>query len=328
MFDLTDISYYLPKENYSNQLLIKNNKSIIKIINKVGINKKYAAGEDEYSTDLAISAIKKILRKNSKLLNKIDYFIYCTQSPDYSLPSGSSFIQNKLFPNRHIPSIDINLGCSGFVYSLSLAQGLIASNQAKTILIATSDTYSKIISKNDLSVRSIFGDGAAAVVIQKSKNKQNYYFDQGTDGSGNKDLICYGSGLKDDDHEKNNNNLYMNGLNLFNFTLKAVPNSIKTVLRKNNLKLDQIDFFIFHQANKYMLESLRDKLKIDKKKFYINLENKGNTTSSSIPIAIYESIEKKLLKKNYKVLLCGFGVGYSWSTTIININKKFLSALK
>lgn len=327
MFDITDISFFIPKENYSNQLLIKKTKSIKKIISKVGINKKFATNDNEYATDIAISAIKKILKNDNKLIKNIDFFIYCTQSPDYSLPSGSSYIQNKLFPNRYIPSIDINLGCSGFVYSLSLAQGLIASNQAKTVLIATADTYSKIIDKNDLSVRTIFGDGASAVILRKSKKNNNYFFDQGTDGAGNNDLICYSSGLKKNSKTKSPQ-LYMNGLNLFNFTLRTVPNSINLVLKKNKLKIDQIDFFIFHQANKYMLESLRDKLKIDKNKFYINLENKGNTTSSSIPIAIYESLEKKLLKKNYKVLLCGFGVGYSWSTTILEVNNKLLNSFR
>ena len=120
----------------------------------------------------------------------------------------------------------------------------------------------------------------------------------------------------------------MNGLNLFNFTLQAVPRSINLVLKKYKLKIYEIDYFIFHQANKYMLESLRDKLKIDKNKFYINLKNKGNTTSSSIPIAIHECLKEKLIKEKMKVLICGFGVGYSWSTTILEVEKKFLNSMR
>ena len=140
MFKITDIAYYLPKKNYSNNLLFKKKKFVKKIIDKVGIDIKYAANNDEYSTDLAIKAIKKILKKNKTIVNKIDFFIYCTQSPDYFLPSGSSYIQNKLFPTKYLPSIDINLGCSGFVYSLSIANSLISSGEANAVLIATSDT--------------------------------------------------------------------------------------------------------------------------------------------------------------------------------------------
>lgn len=338
---ISNINYYLPKVDYSNDKIIKKPKNIKKIIKKIGINKKFAAEKNEFASDLAIKSISKLFYKNPSLKKEIDFLIYCTQSPDYFLPSGSSIIQNKIFPNRYIGSMDINLGCSGFVYSLSVAKGLLATGEAKKVLIVTSETYSKFISEDDTSVRSIFGDASSAVIVENMKTINNniFQFDQGTDGSGKYDLIVPGSGLKKFSQTKiknqllqfssklKNNKLHMNGPSMFSFALEAVPHTINKVLKKNEINIEDIDIFILHQANKYMLSTIRDKMNINSKKFYIDLSNKGNTTSSTIPIALFDAIKKKIVKKNMKVLICGFGVGYSWATTIINIHKKLIESI-
>ena len=238
-----------------------------------------------------------------------------------------------MFPDSHIGCIDINLGCSGFVYSLSIAKSLISSKMYNNILIVTADTYSKFINKKNISVGSIFGDGCSATLVDSSKNLI-FDFDQGTDGSGYLDLIVPGSGLRRLNKEEKaklgkfeNNKLFMNGHAMFNFAINEVPKSITNTLKKNKIKLSDVDFFIIHQANKYMLETIRDKLKIPAYKFYINLKDKGNTTSSSIPIGISEAIKEGKLKKNMKVLLCGFGVGYSWSSCIIKTSDKLIKSV-
>lgn len=331
---ITNIEYYLPKIDYANSILEDKKKSISAIIKKVGIDKKYSASNDEYASDLGIMACKILLKNSPELKKKIDFIIFCTQSIEHSLPSGSSKIQNYLFKERTIGAIDINQGCSGFVYSLSVAKGMIASNAAKCVLLITAETYSKFISDEDTSVRTIFGDGSCATIIEPlaSEKDQILTADLGTDGAGCFDLIVPGSGLKpvsyvtdninaSHKHKIVNNKLYMNGTKMFTFAMKSVPITIKNVFNINKFKSDDIDMYILHQANQFMLESIRKKLSIDTSKFIIDLSGYGNTTSSTIPIALKNAIKDKKIKENMKVLICGFGVGYSWATNIININK-------
>ena len=341
---ITHVEYYLPKIDYSNRNLTSKTKdleAINLIIDKVGIDRKFAAEKKEFSTDLAVEAATKILNKNPELRNDIDFIIFCTQSPEHILPSGSGFIQKSLFPEKFIGAIDVSLGCSGFVYCLSIAQSLIQSCAAKKILLLTADTYSKYISSENTSVRAIFGDGASATVIQASDTQEvsNYQFDYGTDGRGIYDLIVPGIGLKSTSQIKNeivrpqflekikDRELYMNGPKIFSFGLKAVPITIRETLKKNKITMDDIDIFILHQANKFMLNSIRKKLDISEDRFYIGLSDRGNTTSSTIPIAMHDAIKEKIVKKNMKVLICGFGVGLSWATSVIHVNEKLINSI-
>jgi 3-oxoacyl-[acyl-carrier-protein] synthase III len=338
---ITHVEYYLPKEDYSNKNLTSKTKDqtvINSIIAKVGIDQKFAAEKNEFSTDLGVKAATKILEKTPNLINEIDFVIFCTQSPEHVLPSGSSFIQKSLFPSRSIGAIDISLGCSGFAYCLSIAQSLIQSSAAKKVLLITAETYSKYISSENTSVRTIFGDGACASVIKASGSQKvkNFKFDYGTDGSGIYDLIVPGSGLKNLSQIKSDNNkskfiekikeyeLFMDGPKMFTFALKAVPITIKETLKINKLEINDIDVFILHQANKFMLDTIRKKLEILESKFYIGLSGRGNTTSSTIPIALYDAIKEKIVKKDMNVLICGFGVGLSWATSVIHIDEELI----
>ena len=328
---INNIEYYLPEKIVTNDQLAKQfpDWSSNKIEKKVGIRERHIVKENETALDLALIVGKKILENYDK--DKIDFLLFCTQSPEYYLPSGACILQDRLGLNKNIGAFDYNLGCSGFVYGLALAKSLITSKIATNILLITSETYSKYIHPKDKSIRTIFGDAAAATIIEKSKEEKIGEFVLGTDGSGYKNLIVPNGGLRNrydpsakeiDDGSGNirtDNNLYMNGPEIFNFTIKAVPKVVSETLKKNNTTLDEIDYVIFHQSNKYMNEYLRKKINIPKNIFCENLLLKGNTVSTTIPIAIKDSLEGKFIKRNNKVLLVGFGVGYSWSGTIITI---------
>jgi 3-oxoacyl-[acyl-carrier-protein] synthase-3 len=328
---ITDIEYYLPEKVVTNDQLAKQfpDLSPEKIGKKVGIKERHIVKEDETALDLALIVGKKILENYDK--GKIDFLLFCTQSPEYYLPSGACILQDKLGLNKNIGAFDYNLGCSGFVYGLALAKSLITSKIASNILLITSETYTKHIHPRDKGNRTIFRDAAAATIIEKSEEEQIGEFVLGTDGSGYKNLIVPNGGLRNrynpnakeiDEGSgsiRTDNNLYMNGPEIFNFTIKVVPKLVLQVLEKNKINLEDLDFVIFHQANKYIIEYLRKKIKIPKNKFYINLLTTGNTTSNTIPIGIKESLDNKVIKKKDKVLLVGFGVGYSWGGTIITI---------
>lgn len=328
---ITNIEYYLPEKVVTNNQLAEQfpNWSSDKIEKKVGIRERHIVKEDETALDLALEAAEKVLKNYNK--DKIDFLMLCTQSPDYYLPTSACVLQNKLGLKTDIGAFDYNLGCSGFIYGLAMAKCLINSNIAKNILLITSETYTKHIHPKDKGNKTIFGDAAAATIIEKSKEEQLGEFVLGTDGSGYKNLIVPNGGLRNrynpnakeiDDGSgsiRTNNNLYMNGPEIFNFTIKAVPKVVSKTLEKNNTTLEDIDYIIFHQANKYMNEYLRKKINIPKEKFYLNLLHTGNTVSATIPIAIKDCLDNNIIKKGDKVLLVGFGVGYSWGGTIITI---------
>lgn len=311
-----DIEIFLPKKVLTNRQISQKfpEYSVEKIGEKIGINERKLVGDNEFATDLAINASKMLFKKANFNSKEIDYILYCTQSPEYIIPTNACLIQHKLDISTNAGAIDINQGCSGYIYGLSLAKGLLASNQANNILLITSDTYSLYIDENDKSNRTIFGDGSSATLIRKVGKYKIGEFILGSDGSGFEHLILKNSGLKGFNFKKPE--LYMNGPKIFEFTIKIIPTLIKEILDKNNSILEEIDAFIFHQANKFMLEHLRKKIKIPKEKFMYSMENTGNTVSSTIPIVL-----KNIQHKNYrKILICGFGVGLSWGGTILSIN--------
>jgi 3-oxoacyl-[acyl-carrier-protein] synthase-3 len=315
------ISYYLPESILDNKELNTNfpEWSIDKISSKTGIYKRHIADKDEFTSDMAIKAVIKLFEENNISPNEIDFILLCTQSPDHFLPTTACLIQDRLNIPTTAGALDFNLGCSGYVYGLAIAKGLINSTIAKNVLLITSETYSKFIHPNDKSNRTIFGDGASATLISTTGFAEILDFELGTDGSGGENLIVKNGACKYPMSNELDDNLYMNGPEIFNFTSKAVPPLVEATLSKNNMLLDDIDIFIFHQANKYMLNHLRKKIGILEDRFYINMEEYGNTVSSTIPIALKEAINENKIKGN--VMLTGFGVGYSWGSCIIKINK-------
>ena len=321
MFRISEIETYFPEKKVTNEDLQKEfpEWSPEKIFNKVGVKQRYTASAEETVLELAVKASEKLLKKIDK--NEIDFILFCTQSPDYHLPTTACILQDRLGLRKNIGALDFNLGCSGFVYGLSIAKGLIATGAAQNILLVTAETYTKYLRKSDKSNRTIFGDGVAATLIQKDEAKENFQFILGTDGSGYDNLIVRNGGGKNriNKEDEAGNCLYMNGQNIFIFTIEKIPALVKEILEKNNLTKNNVDYYIFHQANAHILRRQREILDIPEEKFYINLEKYGNTVSSTIPIALKDALETGKVKRGQKIMLIGFGVGLSWGATIIEL---------
>ena len=327
---ISAISYYLPEKVLTNEALIKDfpEWSIEKIASKIGVDRRHIAADGETAVDMGVNAANKLFSEHNIGRSSIDFLLFCTQSPDYFLPSSACLVQDRLGLSTSCGALDFNLGCSGYVYGLSLAKGLIAGGIAKNVLLLTAETYTKHIHPKDKGNRTIFGDGASASLISTSGFAEIGNFSLGTDGSGAKNLIVktgafrHKNKIGDLSFDENNNPLssdylYMNGSEIFNFTLESVPRLVASTLNSNNMQFNDIDLFVFHQANKYMMDFLRKKIKIPEDKFYYYLENVGNTVSSTIPIALCEARETNQLKGN--ILLAGFGVGYSWGGVILKV---------
>ena len=326
------ISYYLPKNILSNNRLNEDfpEWSVNKISSKTGIFERHISNHDEFTSDMAVKAALKLFEEYNVSSSEIDFILLCTQSPDYFLPTTACIVQDRLGIPTTAGALDFNLGCSGYVYGLAVAKGLITGNIAKNILLITSEAYSKFIHPKDKSNKTIFGDAAAATLISTDGFAEILDFELGTDGKGAENLIVKNGATKNPlltgtdvmdefGNVRNDNYLFMNGSEIFNFTSNSIPPLVNKILAKNNMWGAEIDLFVFHQANKFLLNHLRKKLEIPEDKFYIYLESCGNTVSSTIPIALKEAIKENKVKGN--ILLAGFGVGYSWGSCIIKTDK-------
>jgi len=325
------IDIYLPEMVLTNEQLAKEfgRWEPDKIESKLGIRQRHLAAKDETAGDLAFNAASKVLSDYDR--SKIDMLILCTQSPDYFLPTTACVLQDRLKLRTDICAYDFNLGCSGFVYGLAMAKSFIKTSIASNVLLITSETYSKHIHPEDLAEKTIFGDGAAATIIESSGREQILEFVLGTDGSGRNNLIVPNGGFRNPydpsaiEHKTESgdiytdNNLFMDGPEIFNFTIDSVPAAVEQCLKKNCMSLNDIDYFIFHQANKYIIGYLRKKMGIPPEKFYADMLLTGNTVSSTIPIAYSEALNNGSIVPGNKVLLCGFGVGYSWGAVVVEV---------
>lgn len=324
------ISYYLPEKIVTNEQLVEEfpEWSVDKIAKKVGINERHIAADDETAGDMAFKAAEKLFQENRIKRDSVDFVLLCSQSPDYFFPSTSCIIQDRLGLPTKCGAFDFNLGCSGYEYGLAIAKGFIISGVAKNILLLTSETYNKHIHPKDKGNRTIFGDGASASLISTDGFATIGEFVLGSDGSGYDRLIHKTGAMRynqrlNDFHEDENgtplssDHLYMDGRAIFDFTSDVVPPMIEETLSKHMLTMEDVDLFIFHQANRYMINYLRKLMGIDEDKFYVFLETVGNTVSSTIPIAICEA--KKEGKLHGKVLLAGFGVGLSYGATLLTV---------
>ena len=302
------INYYLPPTVTTNAELVAvfPEWTEEKIFAKTGIASRHVVADGVDVLSLAESACRKLFDEGDVDPSQIDFILLCTQSPKYRLPSTACILQDRLGIPKTAGALDYDLGCSGFVYGLALAKGLVKGGVAKSILLVTAETYTKYIGEMDKSTRTIFGDGAAATLIDESAACRIGEFVLGTDGSGAEKLI-----LRDGEH------LTMDGPEIFNFTLDVVPQTIDAVCAKNGISREGIDLFVFHQANKFMLDTIRKVNGLPRDKFYVNLEDTGNTVSSTIPIALKHAEMEGKLKLGMKVMILGFGVGLSWGGTIL-----------
>jgi 3-oxoacyl-[acyl-carrier-protein] synthase-3 len=336
---ILDLAAHLPERVLGNEELaaLYPDWSADKILAKTGIRERRIAASGETAADLAHAAAEKLFTQGRVARDEIDFILFCTQAPDYLLPTSACLLQERLGLPRSAGALDFNLGCSGFVYGLSLAKGLVDSGAARRVLLLTADTYSKYIHPQDRSVRTLFGDAAAATVIgadeRKDADAQSAIgpFVFGTDGRGARDLIVEAGGarrphdaqsgvaqLDANGNVRSAENLHMNGAEVFAFSLREVPAAIDALLDKAGLAREDIDYFVLHQANRFMLDTLRKKIGIAPDKMPLHLEDVGNTVSSTIPMALVRMREGGQLVAGTRLMLVGFGVGYSWAATIIN----------
>ena len=319
------VSYYLPQVVETNEDLVKEfpEWSVEKVASKVGVYSRHIAAENETAVDMAEKAALRLFTEYNIDPKTIDFVLLCTQSPDYLLPSSACILQDRLGIPTSAGAFDYNLGCSGCIYGIAVSKGLIESGIANNVLLLTAETYRKYLHPLDKSNRSIFGDGAAACLISNDGFAEIGVFSLGTDGSGADNLILRTgaarnrertglSSVDEDGHIRFDDYLYMNGSAIFNFTLEIVPRMIENVLKRNMLEKEDVDLYIFHQANKYMLDTIRKVCRLPKEKFYVNLEETGNTVSSTILIGLKDILSQNCIQPGMKVMVAGFGVGLSW----------------
>jgi len=331
---IAGIEYYLPKGTVTTEGLSAEfpGWSVRKIDEKTGIRERHVAAADECASDMAVAAAEMLFASGVCGPGEIDYVLLCTQSPDYFLPTTACLVQDRLGIPKAAGALDFNLGCSGYVYGLGLAQGLISSGQASHVLLLTAETYSKFLHPLDRSVRTLFGDGAAATLLvgEDLAEPQIGPFVYGTDGSGGANLIVPTGGMRRPRTAKSaivtedaagnlrsEDNLFMNGGEIFEFTLAVVPECVHALLARAGLTMDDMDLFVFHQANRFMLDHLRKKLRIPAEKFQLTMAHCGNTVSSTLPIALKHAAAEGHLAPASRVMLVGFGVGYSWAATLL-----------
>jgi len=333
---LNAISFHLPEDIITNKQISNQHPkwTIEKIGSKTGINQRHIVSENETAADLAYHAAEKLFERYCIEKSVIDYVIFCTQSPDYFLPTTACILQDRLNLSKTCGAIDFNQGCSGFIYGLGLAKGLIVSNQATGVLLLTGETYSKYLNFNDKGNKTLFGDAGAATLISAKQIGSAFDYEildfcYGTDGSGYENLIVRNGASKHKQKDgidifdeemnfiKNDNNLYMDGRAIFNFTAFKVPFLVMETIKKNQLSFEAIDRFVFHQANEFMMQTVRKRCGIDEQKFYINIKDVGNTVSNTIPIALSKAQSERVLCNDRYLLIAGFGVGLSMGATIL-----------
>ena len=326
---LRALTYYTPENELNNETLQEQmpQYEISKIAKGVGVSVRHIADENTTAGDMAVEASKKLFKENGISPDEIDFIIFSTQSPDHFLPPTACIIQNKLGIPTTTGAFDYDLGCSGYVYGLAIAKSLVDSGLAKNVLLLTGDTITKYMHPDDNN-RVLFGEAASASVISNEGFAKIGEFEKGTDGSGADCLIVKNraarhlelTGMTETDSEGNlrrDDFFYMNGTSVFNFTIDRVPLLVQETCKINKCEPSDINYYVFHQANKFMLNTLRKICLIPKEKFFVDLENTGNTTSSTVPIGLKESIDKGIIKSGDKVLLAGFGVGLSWAGTVL-----------
>lgn len=307
MIGIKEIAYYIPEKRISNYE--KTAKFAITnefIDEKIGVRNVSIKDSSEETSDLCLKAFAKLLEKLPLRKEEIDAMIVITQNPDFNIPQVSAIVHGKLDMPESCASFDVSLGCSGYVYGLNILASFMRENGFKNGLLFTADPYSKIINPDDKNTSLLFGDAAAVTLL--SADSPVYVagkFTYGTTGKDYNDLIC------------RDGKLFMNGRSVFNFAAKTVPADVLRCLQLNELKLSDIDLFIFHQGSLHIVNTISKRLELPPEKVVFDAWEYGNTVSSSIPILLEKQLQNSSAKK---ILISGFGVGLSWSTTILTRN--------
>ena len=323
------LSYYLPPTVVTNEQLQEQMPKceVSKIAKGIGVSVRHIANDDITAGDMAVEAAKKMFAEYEIKPGDVDFVIFATQTQDHFLPATACLIQNRLGIPTSAGAFDFDLGCSGYVYGLAMANSFVGSGLAKNVLLLTGDTLTRLMHNEDNN-RILFGDAGSATLISENGFAEIGNFEKGTDGSGADCLIVKNgaarhlahTGAETIDEEGNmrrDDYFYMNGETVFNFTIDRVPLLVKNTLEVNGLTSEDINYYVFHQANKFMLNTIRKVCLLPKDKFYVNLETTGNTTSTTIPLGLKDCLEKGAINSGDKVMIAGFGVGLSWAGTVL-----------
>lgn len=329
---ITQLAYHLPDTIVSNADLRSEHPEwdLDRVEKKSGVMARRIALPGETALDLSIKACEKLFEHVDKAA--IDGIIYCTQSPDYIMPSNAFLLQRHFALPKQAFAYDFNHACTGYIYGLMMAQAFIRSGIAKCILLVNADTYSKYINPGDRSTRVLFGDGAAASLIQPGEgNMEVIDLELATYGDGFDKFIIPAGGArmpKSDatavettdpaGNTRSLNDIKMDGFSVWSFINSKVPGQIKTLLGRNHLQVSDIDLFIFHQASLLTLDSLIKILRLTPEQCFINIQDIGNTVSASIPIALKDAMDAGRISKGQKIILSGFGVGLSYGAVLIH----------
>jgi len=330
---IRDIEYYLPEKIVTNIDLHEENPdwNMKNVEIRSGVLQRHISADGETAFDLTAKAVDKLFSSGLHDKSEIDAIIFCTQSPDYIMPSNAFLLHEYLDLKEEVLAFDFNLACSGYIYGLAIARSLILSGTAHNVLFATGDTYSKYINKKDRSARVLFGDGAAVSLITASdddtgifdlmlstsgKHHMKFYIPSG----GCRLPSCDETSIEETDASGNvrsKNDIYMDGMGVWSFTQSTVPKQIKSLLARNSIDIDSIDQYVFHQASKLTLDSLVKALRIDSDRVFADFADTGNLVSTSVPVALKKAILQGKIQSGSTVLISGFGVGLSWGSMLI-----------
>jgi 3-oxoacyl-[acyl-carrier-protein] synthase-3 len=319
------------ESNWDYDLLTEKEQDLL--VKTTGIEKRRIAQSGTTTSDLCYHSAKNLLSKLEWNSNEIELLIFVSQSPDYYLPATSIILQDRLGLPKTAIAFDINLGCSGFVYGLSVISTLISTARIKKALLFSGDVSSFSINKNDKSTFPLFGDAGTVTALEFDSSANPLYFNLQSDGSGYEAIIIPDGGLRNPTNDesyiehqiekgikRSRRNLKLEGMDIFNFSLREVAPNINNLLEYANEDKSDFDYFVMHQANKLMNESIRKKLKIEKDKVPYSLAKFGNTSSASIPLTIVSELKNNLSKGKHKLILSGFGVGLSWASVLLDTN--------
>jgi len=325
------IEYALPKKSITNEDLdlLHPDWSIHQVAKSTGVMTRYVCAEDQTALDLAVEACDRLFARGVVAKEDVGAVLVCTQSPDYIMPPNSTLLQHRLQLPQTVAAFDYSLACSGFIYGLFIGKAMIESDSLDNILLVASEAYSKKIAyPGDRGAISVIGDGAAVALLSKGQTGMSEFI-LGTDGSGGPIVPAGGArtpASKETSTEvtdtfgnvRTQENIYMEGTSILTFLKKQVPICVKALLDKTGFTYDDISLFIFHQASGMALDFLEASLKLPKEKTYRNLDRVGNTVSASIPIAIRDAELEGRIKPGDRLLVAGFGAGYSWGACIVD----------
>ena len=311
-----------------------NVKQLERLKKTIGLSKRRVVDAQTTAADLCEKAARRLIQEAGVHLQQIDAMICVTQTADYLQPCNAAVIHGRLGLSKNCAALDVNLGCSGYVYGHWLAHSLVASGGCERILLLAGDTISRLVNAKDRSVAPLFGDGGSATLIERTAGGPSAYFSLKTDGGGYDKLIVPAGGARHpqsvetaeviEDEEGNfrsSENLFIDGAEIFNFSITEEPKSVKELLEYAEIDTDAVDHFVFHQANRYILSNIAKRLKLDLAKVPMQtVERYGNQSSASIPTAICGELATAIAdRSSTRLLLSGFGVGLSWASALVEV---------